>query len=66
MSRKICTVYTVEYAKLGALKKITVGFWNLSQARSFAKRDYTGNVVVHNFSSISRACDYMRRCDWEF
>lgn len=44
------TFYTVDYNTWGRNVKQTATFDNLADAKNFAQRDYTDNVVTHTVS----------------
>lgn len=54
------TFYSVNYATWGANGTSTKYFDNLEEAREFAKRDYTDEVVVRNYKNAEKIAEIER------
>lgn len=51
------TYYSVNYRKIGADNISTKWFDSLKEAKEFASRDYSDNVVVHNINNKKRIAE---------
>lgn len=62
------TYYSVNYRKIGADNISTKWFDNLEEAKEFASRDYSDNVVVHNVKSEEKIAEIEALMDdsWEW